>query len=380
MSASTKKVSKKKVTKKKVSKKEVETRKGPDNTEEGMAELAKTLKKGAKKVSKKKVAKKKAAGKVTKSAAQIKREKKAADKKVEQKIVGKVVVGKRQMLMLNPKNIVIVDGFNPRIDKGDIAELMKSIKENGVKTPIRVYKVGKHFELIDGERRLLAALKLGLKDIPAIEERGKKTEEELLKLALISNDGKPFAPVEEADAYRRLINAGWTARQISVATGKSLQLVKNRLELISAHPDVAAAVKKGKLSVNMGIAIAKKVKGRKAQKRVVKKAVKSKAGRKKVADAIGKANIKTKFENKAVALQNRLNKLVVMVNKRRKGKEKIPTTMSKQILHFSQHKDKEVRAAYVAGGCLAISEVMGKVNTRAKKKKKGLTARGKQKR
>lgn len=351
------------------------------NSPEEMEKLAKTLKKGAKKVSKKKASKSKAkvkaaVKKVTKASRA--KEEKAAIVKVEKKIVGKVIVGKKSMLLLSPRNIVVNEGFNPRIDKGDIAELAKSIKVNGVQQPIKVRKVGKHFELVDGERRLLAVLKLGLSEIPALVDEGKRTKEDLLNLALIMNDGKPLAPVEEADAFRRLVKGGWTPRAISTATGKSLRLVKDRLTLISAHPDVAAAVKAGKLSVGLGLAIAKKAKGKgRKQKGLVKKAGKSKAATKKVAATLGKASLKTKLEKVAVTLQNRLNKLVGIVNKGRKKSERVPMQLVKQHTHFSKHKDREVRAAYVAGGSYVISQAMGSANAR-KRTNRGRTVKGKQ--
>lgn len=361
--------SKKKSSKKKAS----ATKSGPDNSPEGLEKLGKALKKGAKKASKKKARKKKAPSK-----AQLAREAKAANKKVEKKIVGKVVVGKAQMLLLNPKNIVINVGFNPRIDRGDIAELVKSIKRNGVQQPIKVRKAGKHYELVDGERRLTAVLKLGLRSIPALEDKGKRTDEDLLSLALICNDGKPLAPVEEADAFRRLVKGGWSPRAIAVATGKSLRLVKDRLTLISAHPDVAAAVRSGKLNVGTALAIAKKAKGKgRKQKGLVKKAGKSKGAAKKVATSLGKSSLKTKLENKAVALQNRFNKLLRIVNKGRKRKDKkVPSQISAWPLYFSKHKDKEVRTAWVAGGAYVISQALGTANV--KKGKKGRTAKGKQ--
>ena len=363
---------------KKVSKKKA-ARKGPDNTDKGMEKLAKNLKKGAKKVSKKKATvKKKVSKKKAPSKAAVARAEKAATKKVEQKIVGKVVVGKRSMLMLNPKNIVIREGFNPRIDKGDIVELAKSIKVNGVQQPIKVKKVGKHYELVDGERRLRAVLKLGLDAIPALPDEGKKTDEDLLNLALIMNDTKPLAPVEEADAFRRLIKGGWTPRAISVATGKSLRLVKDRLTLISAHPDVAKAVKAGKLSVGLGLAIAKKAKGQgRKQKGLVKKAAKGKKATKKVAAALGKASLKTKLEKRAVQLQNRLNKLFGIVNKGRKRAEKVPKQLSAQGPYFSKHKNKEVRMAYVAGAAWLIATELATASAR-KTTKRGRTAKGKQ--
>lgn len=371
--------SKKKVSKKKASKKTAAVKKpGPDNTQEGMEALAKDLKKGAKKVSKKKVSKKKASKKKAPSKAQLAREVKAASKKVAKKIVGKIVVGKGQMLFLNPRNIVINEGFNPRIDKGDIAGLMKSIKRNGVKQPIKVKKVGKLYELVDGERRLLAVLKLGLRKIPALEEKGKRSQEDLLSLALIMNDGKPLAPVEEADAMRRLVKGGWTLRQIAVATGKSLRLVKDRMTLISAHPDVAKAVKEGKLGTGLAVAIAKKAKGdKRKQKGLVKKASKGTTAKKKVAASLGKSSLKTKLENKAVALQNRFNKLLGIVNKGRKRKDKVPAKISDWPVFFSKSKNKEVRAAWVAGGIYTTSQVLGTANTRTKTRK-GRTAKGKQ--
>lgn len=376
-------MAKKKVSRKKASKKKV-AKKGPDNSPAGMSKLATSLKKGAKKkakASKKKTAKKKAGKKKVSKKKVVAKVKTPSqiNKEIEAKIKGPTVLGKLQMLKLNPKNIVISEGFNPRIDKGDVADLMKSIKQNGVRRPIDVCKVGRHYELVDGERRLIAVLKLGMKDIPAIEVKGKRSKSELLALAVVGNDGKPLAPVEEADAFRRLVKDGWSVRQISVATGKRIQLIKDRIALISAHPDVAAAVKSKKLSFNMGVAIVKKVKGKRAQKRVVKKATKSRAGKKKVAAQVGKPNVRAKFERKAIDLQNRLNKLVSIVNKKLKRAERIPATMVKQIAFFSRHKDKMVRAAYVAGGSLAISEVMGDVNTKKIKKGKRLTARGKQK-
>ncbi|MCH7515806.1 MAG: ParB/RepB/Spo0J family partition protein [Bacteroidetes bacterium] len=288
------------------------------------------------------------------------------------------MLGKLQMLKLNPANIVIVEGFNPRIDKGDLSELMASIKTHGVKQPITVRKVANHYELIDGERRVLATLKLGLKSIPAIEERGSMTEEDVIALALVHNDGKPLAPVEEAEAFRRLIKSGWSAKRISVQTGKRIALVKNRLALISAHPDVVAAVKSGKLSLSMGTQIAKKARGKKQkQKRMVKKASRSKEGKKTVALQMGKASLKVMFEKQVSGLLSRLNKLIVIVNKKRAKKDRLPLALVAQAERFSKHKDREVRAAFIAGGVHAIVSGLGSANTKKGRGGKRGTARAK---
>ena len=339
-------------------------------TAKPLGDTAKDLGLGKPKASKKKAAPKKVSAKTAE---------RLANKKIESKLKGKTIVGKAGLILLKPANVVVVDGFNPRIDKGDIPALMKSIKRNGVTTPIKVRKVAKHFELVDGERRLIAALKLGLPSIPAqVIKAGIITHAELLNLALVSNDGKPLAPVEQAEAFRRLVNDGWSARAIAVATGHSLRLVGDRLTLISAHPDVAKAVKSGKLSLSMGLAIAKKAKhkGRK-QKGLVKKATGSKKGAMKVASKLGKASLKVKFDKANVALRNRLNKLVTMINKKlKKGEKKVPRNLASQITFFSKHSNRLVRAAFVAGGTCAITEVLGKASAK-KTTSKRLTARAK---
>lgn len=367
--ASKKKVSRKKVSKKRTSKKRVTKKR---------ATKMPAKKNGRKKVAKK--AAKKAAKKVEppSTKAEIERERKAANEKLEAKMKGPTKLGTLQMLKLNPEHIVVVDGINPRIDTKDIHELMASIKKNGQKEPISVRKVGKHYELVHGERRLRAILKLGLKSINAIEERGKKTDAELIALHLVHNDGKPLAPVEEADAFRKLINLGWTQKQIAIATGKRLRLVKDRLQLISSHPDVVAAVKSGKLSLAVGTAIAKKAKGKKrTQARMVKKATATKAGKKKVAAQVGKASLKTKLERAKIDVMNKANECIHEINKVVKKRDKLPTNEVDQVRYFGKHDDPVVRAAFLAGGVHALSFV-GVTPRKTTRKKKKVTARAKQ--
>jgi ParB family transcriptional regulator, chromosome partitioning protein len=62
----------------------------------------------------------------------------------------------------NPENPRIL--FRPT----ELAELQESIRRHGVQVPISVYKTGRRFVLIDGERRWRCAVKLNLRTIPAI--------------------------------------------------------------------------------------------------------------------------------------------------------------------------------------------------------------------
>ena len=59
---------------------------------------------------------------------------------------------------------------NPRLifQAEELSALEESIKEQGILVPLTVYKDGKHFVLLDGERRWRCALRLGLHTVPAI--------------------------------------------------------------------------------------------------------------------------------------------------------------------------------------------------------------------
>ncbi|BBO30727.1 ParB/RepB/Spo0J family partition protein [Lacipirellula parvula] len=59
---------------------------------------------------------------------------------------------------------------NPRLNfrQGELEELQESIRQYGVQVPIAVYKKGRRYVLIDGERRWRCSSKLNLKTIPAL--------------------------------------------------------------------------------------------------------------------------------------------------------------------------------------------------------------------
>ncbi|MBI5757766.1 MAG: ParB/RepB/Spo0J family partition protein, partial [Planctomycetales bacterium] len=59
---------------------------------------------------------------------------------------------------------------NPRLvfRADELEELAESIKMNGVQVPISVYRDGRHYVLLDGERRVRACRMLNFDTIPAI--------------------------------------------------------------------------------------------------------------------------------------------------------------------------------------------------------------------
>lgn len=80
-------------------------------------------------------------------------------------------------------------GDNPRIinpKSSEFAELVESIRSLGVKVPIHVREKGKNYELLAGERRLLAAKAAGLDAIPALNH-GELTDEAAFEVTFAEN-------------------------------------------------------------------------------------------------------------------------------------------------------------------------------------------------
>lgn len=69
-----------------------------------------------------------------------------------------------------PVNKIHPNPDNPRLNfrQGELESLQESIRQYGVQVPITVFKRGREFVLIDGERRWRCVSKLNLRTIPAI--------------------------------------------------------------------------------------------------------------------------------------------------------------------------------------------------------------------
>jgi ParB/RepB/Spo0J family partition protein len=159
-----------------------------------------------------------------------------------------------QYRQVDPMELVIRPGHNPR-ERFDIDELVESIRQNGVVTAIRAYllKDGT-LEVIDGERRTRASKQLRQEGIdltvPVVVEKLQLNEAELLIQAIVANDSMPLTEMEEARAYKRLINYGKNQTEIGRLVGRSSAHISNRLQLLGAEPIVQAALDNGAVNVS----------------------------------------------------------------------------------------------------------------------------------
>jgi ParB family chromosome partitioning protein len=154
-----------------------------------------------------------------------------------------------------PANEIDIDRIVPnpsqprfKFDEARLEELANSIKENGILQPVLVRPFGHGYQLIAGERRLSAAQRAGLFKIPAVIRD--VPDDRLLELALIENiQREPLNPIEEAQAYQRLMEATEaTQEKVSERVGKDRSTVANSLRLLKLPPAVKLLVSEGQLS------------------------------------------------------------------------------------------------------------------------------------
>lgn len=138
-----------------------------------------------------------------------------------------------------------------RFDEESLEELAASITEVGVLQPIVVRPGDPEgtYVLIAGERRLRAAAAAGLTSIPAVI-RSAESDERYLTEALIENvQRKDLSPLEEAAAYRNLLeDFGMTHEQVAARVGKSRSAVTNTLRLLQLPVPIQGMLEREELS------------------------------------------------------------------------------------------------------------------------------------
>jgi ParB family chromosome partitioning protein len=138
----------------------------------------------------------------------------------------------------------------PRVnfDEEQLSELADSIKQNGVLQPILVRKVGKHYEIVAGERRYQASKLAGLTEIPAVVRE--ISDDKVFQLALIENlQRSDLNPIEEARGYRQLIQEqGLTQEGLATVLSKSRSAIANSMRLLDLPDEVLDMIAQGLLT------------------------------------------------------------------------------------------------------------------------------------
>ena len=142
-------------------------------------------------------------------------------------------------------------------DEDALNELANSIREFGIIQPLIVTKILKEtelgtevsYQLIAGERRLMAAKKVGLRTVPVVI-RHVGIDRERLELAIIENvQRENLGPLETARGYARLQDEfRLTQREIATRIGKSRETVANTLRLLHLPSEIQQALDRGAIN------------------------------------------------------------------------------------------------------------------------------------
>jgi ParB family transcriptional regulator, chromosome partitioning protein len=136
-----------------------------------------------------------------------------------------------------------------RFEESSLTELAASITATGVVQPILVRSLPSgRFQLIVGERRLLASKKAGKLTIPAILRQ--VSDEQAMEITIVENlQRTDLNPMEQARAYDRLSREfKLTQEQMAQRTGKDRASVANFLRLLRLPAEVQSKVESGELS------------------------------------------------------------------------------------------------------------------------------------
>jgi len=150
-------------------------------------------------------------------------------------------------------SLIEISGANPRRDvKGEtFNELKQSIAEHGILQPIVIRPKGKGYELVVGERRLMAAKELKLETIPvAVRDLDDHTARILMLLENLQRED--LEPLEEASAIDELLkdtgDGSMTQEELAKKLGKSQPWVANRLRLSKAPLEIKKLLEQGKIT------------------------------------------------------------------------------------------------------------------------------------
>jgi ParB family chromosome partitioning protein len=126
----------------------------------------------------------------------------------------------------------------PRQVMGDLSELMASISEKGVIEPLVVRQRGDRYQIVAGERRYQAAVRVGLRELPVVIREVDDTE--IIEVALVENlQRKDLGPFEEAEAMASLaMRCGYTHEDLARRLGKSRTSVTESLSLAEMPAEV----------------------------------------------------------------------------------------------------------------------------------------------
>lgn len=172
-----------------------------------------------------------------------------------------IAEGRTDLFRMDPKNIVVREGWNSRDfddpeNQAHVEALAASIREVGVKEPLAGYLEDEKFVLTNGESRYRAVMLLleqgvEIKTVPVMAEPRHASEADHIASQFIRNSGRPFTPMENAKLFTRLIDLGWTERELAEKIGMTTERVQQIARLNAVPEQVKGYIRKGRISTTL---------------------------------------------------------------------------------------------------------------------------------
>jgi ParB family chromosome partitioning protein len=157
-------------------------------------------------------------------------------------LIGEFTLLEHEAIARNP--------YQPRkeFDEAALAEMVESITQHGILQPLLVRPFEGGYQLIAGERRLLAARRAGLAKVPCrIVNLG---DQEVCEVAIIENVQRTdLNDLEKAQAFQEYLDKfGSTIEELAAKLGKNRSTVSNCLRLLELPDFVKIALQSGRVS------------------------------------------------------------------------------------------------------------------------------------
>ena len=164
------------------------------------------------------------------------------------------IEGKKEPIFYIEIEKIKSNPYQPRknFEHDGLVALSESIKEYGILQPLLVSRLEKdgvtEYQLVAGERRLLASKMIGLTQVPVIIRE--PTEQEKLEVSLVENVQRvDLNPLEKAEAYQKLTHEfNFLQKDIAKMVGRSREAVTNTLRLLSLPEEIKQAVREEAIS------------------------------------------------------------------------------------------------------------------------------------
>lgn len=141
-----------------------------------------------------------------------------------------------------PVDSILPNPYQPRKDLREIKSLVNSVKQYGVIEPITVRKIGRSYELVNGQRRLKAVKLAGFDEIPSIIVEVSDRDSAVISI-LENLERKELGCFEKAEAYKTIMeDFDHTPEELAQLLCVSREDIFNQLQLLKLKGSVKKSI------------------------------------------------------------------------------------------------------------------------------------------